>query len=550
MNISYLYVIMFKRILSILFIFVNAYAFSQRVAEGTYWLYFTDKNQNQFSVNHPEEFLSQRSIDRRAWQNIAIDESDLPVTRKYVDSLIEMGLEVVYRSKWLNGVLVRSSDQGLINSLPELEFIDTVKWEASKSMHYIPENPGGKRFEIPYTKPPDYQYGFSSEQVSQINIQFLHGLGYTGKGVMIAVLDAGFINFPELPAFQTALENGQLVKTKNFVDKGQEVYNSHSHGTNVSSIIISNWPDTLMGTAPDASLLLGITENGASETRVEEFSWIEGAEWADSIGTDIINTSLGYTEFDDSTTNYTYEDMDGKTAHISIANSMTAAKGIISVVSAGNSGNEDWYYIGAPADAKDILSVGAVNSNDTIVDFSSRGPAYDHRIKPEISAMGYGTAVQSINGSAVRGAGTSFSSPLIAGATAALWQAYPLLTANELMRWIIESGDRIIPDVEYGYGIPNFKKAYYAITSVNLKSDNYSLKVYPNPFTSYIYIELPEELNNEYSIAVYNIQGKVVFSVERIISNRIDLPEALHSGMYILDIHCGDSRFRNRIIKF
>jgi serine protease AprX len=232
--------------------------------------------------------------------------------------------------------------------------------------------PQGERFGQPLPSPPEYRYGFSGEQIRQVKVDFLHEKGYTGEGVLLAVLDAGFTNFTTLPAFETPLANGQILATRNFVERDKDVYNAHSHGTSVSSIIVANWPDTLVGTAPGVKLLLATTEDIRSETRIEEYAWIEGAEWADSLGTDIINTSLGYTTFDDSTTNYSYSDMNGNTAHISIANGMTAAKGIISVTSAGNSGNDEWYYIGAPADATGILAVGAVDKRTVCSPGSAR----------------------------------------------------------------------------------------------------------------------------------------------------------------------------------
>jgi len=441
---------------------------AQRVAENTHWFYFTDKLNTGFSVTQPDAFLSQRSIDRRAWQSLPVDQSDLPVTQSYVDSLEALGLGIRHTSKWLNGVLVTSTDSLLLDTLHRLSFIDTVRWVPATAERYFPGIPQGERFEPPLPSPPAYRYGFSANQIRQIKLDFLHEKGYTGRGVLMAVLDAGFSSLTTLPAFIEPVENGQILATRNFVEPEKDVYNAHSHGTNVSSIIVANWPDTLMGTAPDVQLILATTEDGRSETRIEEYAWIGGAEWADSLGADIMNTSLGYTEFDDTTTNYSYRDMDGKTAHISIANGMSAAKGMISVTSAGNSGNDNWYHIGAPADAADILAVGAVDKNGLLASFSSRGPTYDHRIKPEVSAMGALTAIQSTDSTARLGYGTSFSSPVIAGATAVLWQAFPGLTSTELMRWIIESGDRADdPDIQYGYGIPRFSTAYHAITSVD-----------------------------------------------------------------------------------
>ena len=525
-------------------------ATAQRIAENSYWFYFTDKQNNGYSTDQPHEFLSQRSIDRRAWQSLPVDQSDLPVTKSYVDSLAALGLEVMYTSKWLNGVLVNSTDKELIDTLHRLSFIDTIRREPLTDDRFFPGIPQGERFGPPLPSPPEYQYGYSGDQIRQVKVDFLHEKGYTGEGVLLAVLDAGFTKLTTLPAFETPLANSQIVATRNFVEKDKDVYNAHSHGTSVSSIIIANWPDTLMGTAPGVKLLLATTEDIRSETRIEEYAWIEGAEWADSLGTDIINTSLGYTTFDDSTTNYSYRDMDGKTAHISIANGMTAAKGMISVTSAGNAGNSDWYYIGAPADATDILAVGAVDKNGLLAGFSSRGPTYDHRIKPEVSAMGALTAIQSTDGKARLGYGTSYSSPVIAGATAALWQAYPALTSTELMRWIIESGSRAgLPDVEYGYGIPSFRKAFYAITAVEQSLLPESLRLYPNPFTDYIFIGIPAENQGTYTINLYDMQGRIVASDQVFAPGRTELSPALLPGMYIIEIKNDTNVYRSRIIK-
>jgi len=296
--------------------------------------------------------------------------------------------------------------------------------------------------------------------------------------------------------------------------------------------------------------VLALTENVRSETRVEEFAWIEAAEWADSLGADIINTSLGYTTFDDPSTNYSYRDMDGKTAHSSIANSMTASKGIISVTSAGNSGNDPWYYIGAPGDAADILTVGAVDPSGIVASFSSRGPTYDRRIKPEVSAMGVRTAFQSTTGEISLGSGTSYASPMIAGATAVLWQAFPTLPPTTLMQWILESGNHADrPDIAIGYGIPSFKKAYRTITSVNTSTASSMLKIYPNPFKHHFMVELPGEGHGTSAVVVYNLQGKTIHREEiNGPAGQISLPDA-PAGMYIIETRHGEKHYKNLIIK-
>ncbi len=525
-------------------------ASGQRVAENTYWFYFTDKANNGYSIDQPEAFLSRRAIDRRAWQSWPIDENDLPVTRNYVDSLAALGAEIRHTSKWLNGVLLTSSDSLLTDTLMRLSFVDTVRWKPSPAILHYPKIPAGERFPAPLTTPPGYRYGYAEDQVKQLDLDFLHEKGYTGKGLLIAVLDAGFAALPTLPAFTEPFNGGQIVAQRNFVDRNQDVYNSHSHGTHVSSIIIGNWPDSLMGTAPDAQVVLALTENVQSETRIEEFAWIEAAEWADSLGADIINTSLGYTTFDDPSTNYSYMDMDGKTAHSSFANSMTATRGMISVTSAGNSGNDPWYHIGAPGDATDILTVGAVDASGIVAPFSSRGPTYDRRIKPDVSAMGVRTAVQSTTGEISLGAGTSYASPMIAGATAVLWQAFPTLSSTTLMQWILESGDHAdTPDVAYGYGIPSFKRACRAITPVKSSPAFSRLKIYPNPFNDHFMVEIPGEVSTPCTVVVYNLQGKIIHrETFNTTTRQITLPDD-PPGMYVVETESDGESYRNLIIK-
>ncbi len=535
---------------SIIFLSLSLSLFSQKVADNAYWFYFTDKQENSYSIDQPGAFLSQRSIDRRAWQSLPVNETDLPVSQAYLDSLETLGLEIKHVSKWLNGALVLSQDSLLIDSLYQFSFIDSTRWQADFENAYFPDLPSQDRFEPAYKIPPSYAYGYSQQQIDQIRVNYLHQKGYTGNGVHISVMDVGFSSMPELPSFEELYNDGRVLATKDFIDGTADVYKSHTHGTNVSSLIVAEWPDSLMGTAPDATLILANTEDGASETKIEEFAWIEAAEWADSLGTDIINTSLGYTEFDNEATNYSYKDMDGTTAFISMASAMTAEKGIVCVTSAGNSGNDPWYYIGTPGDARNILTVGAIDKLGNIANFSSRGPTYDRRIKPEIVAMGVQAALQSSNGSPALGNGTSFSSPLIAGAVASLWQAYPSMTATDLMQSIIESGDRKkTPDSIYGYGVPDFGATFHAITNAPNSIISEQLKAYPNPFKDYFNIELPLNLSGEFQIAIYDIQGRIIYSSLETVPARISTG-TISSGMFIIEVKNRDYSYRSRIIKY
>ena len=458
---------------SVLIIFLIGFnaLFGQKIAPDAYWIYFTDQDNNGFEINKPEEFLSPRSIDRRGWQDLSIDISDLPVTGSYVDSLENMGVEVVHISRWLNGVALRSSNPDILETLYNKTFIDSVQWDPADNSKHYPSTPSSGRFDAPLDQSPDFDYGYSIEQIEMIGMDVLHQKGFTGKGVYIAVLDAGFKNVDSVPSLEKMISEGRILDTLNFVNNQGIFRINSSHGMSVLSIMGAEWSRNLIGTAPHASYMLCMTENPFSEFPIEEIAWIEAAELADSLGFDVINTSLGYSVFDDSTMNYTYADMDGKSTYISRAASMISRKGMIAVNSAGNSGNDPWHYITAPADAKNILAVGAVDSLKNLAHFSSRGPSYDHRIKPDVVGMGSGTAVQHYTGAPARGGGTSFSSPVIAGSVAVLWQAYPDMPAEDLIRSVLYSSDKhSTPDVAFGYGLPNFAVAYYAINSKPVKS--------------------------------------------------------------------------------
>lgn len=524
---------------------------AQKVADKSYWFYFTDKENNGFQVDEPEDFLSQRSIDRRAWQSLPVNISDLPVTQSYLDSLQKLKLEIKHVSKWLNGVLVISDDEALIDTLYEISFIDSCQWLPFPDDQYFPPAPLSNRFDDALSVPPSFGYGLSFIQVDQVGAYYLHQKGYTGRGVYIAVMDIGFANMPTLPAFQQAYAEGRILATRNYVDRSLEIYQSAGHGTYVSSIIASTWPDSLIGTAPDATLILACTENGPTETRIEEFAWIEAAEWADSLGADIFNTSLGYSHhFNDPVYNYTYEDLDGETAYITRAAAMTSRKGILSVTSAGNEGRDPWYYINAPGDAENILTVGAVDKNGNIAGFSSHGPTYDHRIKPEVVAMGVDTYLQSSSGKLAHGNGTSFSSPIMAGAAACLWQAYPSMTASDLIRAIITSSDRSDnPDATYGYGIPNLGNAYHAITSTPKPMEPEALRVFPNPFREYLNVELSLSELGDYELTIFDIQGRKVYAAFESVPARLSVPNTVGPGIYILEIKNNRNTYRGRIIR-
>lgn len=523
---------------------------AQQIADGVYWVYFTDKHNNGYQVSDPGAFLSDRSVDRRAWQGLSIDETDEPVTASYVDEIRSMGIRVRHVSRWLNGAALTGINDSVFQQVLQKPFTDTLAWEPAAGERYHPPFPSGSRFLPPLQNPPEYDYGVAREQVTQLDMDFLHREGYTGRGVWIGVLDAAYRNVDNLPSFEPMIAGNRLLGTKNFVNDSSVFRMTSRHGMYVLSIIGAEWDGNMVGTAPHASYFLCATEDIFRETRIEEIAWIEAAEYLDSLGFDVLNTSLGYSDFNGTEFDYTYEDMDGKSTFISRAASMCASKGIIASVSAGNEGNSKWYRITAPSDATDVLAVGAVDSTGRVAYFSSRGPSYDSRIKPDVSAMGRYTGIQHGSGVPARGNGTSFSAPLIAGAAASLWQAYPEVPARELITRIRESGDRLEnPDATFGYGIPSFKNAFWLISGNGTASADPGLGIYPNPAHDRLMVTLPGNRQGFCTLSVFDINGKLAHADKLALPGFLHLPESLPSGTYILKVDTPSGIHRGRFIR-
>lgn len=235
------------------------------------------------------------------------------------------------------------------------------------------------------------EYGAALRQVSLMNVHLLHRYGQArGEGMLLGILDSGFDQADSLPAFQALRDRGGITYTEDLVAHDGDVFGDHWHGRSVLSVIAGELTGRFRGTAPMVDVVLLRTEDAESEYLVEEDNWVSGAERADSLGCDVLNTSLGYTTFDDSTQDHTWADLDGHTSRMSIAAGIAATKGMIPVNSAGNAGSSTWRYLSIPADAEHILAVGAVNDAREVASFSSRGPSIDGRVKPDVSAVGWG----------------------------------------------------------------------------------------------------------------------------------------------------------------
>ena len=417
-----------------------------------------DKKQNPYSIKQPEKFLSAKALARRAKYKIAVDNYDLPITPKYIDALKNAGAKIHNMSKWNNTVVVETPDSLLCDKIKQLPFVSNVRhvWTAPDSV----DAPNFANRQKEVTNRPDtleQLYGKGFEQISQLNALRLHEAGFTGKGVTIAVLDGGFHNADCI----TAWRKEQILGTRNFVRPERSVYDELSHGMMVLSCIASRVPHSLIGTAPDASFYLIVCEDGESEQLVEEDNWCAAIEYADSLGADIATSSLGYTGFDHKWMDFPYHALDGQTELCSRSASLAASRGILVLNSAGNSGMSSWKKIGVPADAKDILAVGAVNETGENTWFSSIGNSADGRIKPDVMARGGYSAVLDTNGENAEANGTSFSCPILCGVTACLMQASPQSTPVQIIRALQSSGHNAAhPDNIFGYGIPDAWKAY------------------------------------------------------------------------------------------
>lgn len=413
-----------------------------------------DKAYTTYSLDKPEEFLSERAIERRKRQNIAIDSTDLPVCKSYIETIEITGGNVVTKGKWNNFVTVAVIDSLIAGEIGELPFVEKVElvWRQPKKV-----KTSSKRDSL-MNDPvlSKVKYGVGQEQIEMCNGQKLHHAGYKGKGMMIAVIDAGYHNLDQI----TAMKNVHVAGTKDFVNPDSDIYSENNHGLGVLSCMAMNAPGIMIGTAPEASYLLLRSEDADSEQPVEQDYWAAAVEYADSVGVDLINTSLGYYAFDNPLDNIRYHQLDGQHTLISRQASMVGVKGMVMVCSAGNSGTGSWKKITPPADAENVITVGAVDKNRLLAPFSSVGNTSDGRVKPDVVAMGALVQVMGTDGNMRKANGTSFATPIVCGLAACLWQAFPNLTALELMEMIRFSGDRSeYPDNIYGYGIPDFGKA-------------------------------------------------------------------------------------------
>lgn len=531
--------------LTLLFCAMFSFTLQAQIAPNKYWIQFTDKDNSPYSIDNPQEFLSERALQRRANQNISIDERDLPVNPQYLQAVADAGATIFFPSKWLNGVTIETSSQSVLDAIMALPFVEnTLKLENDPLKQEIKQKTffANEEYNIPIVSTKSTKstssldYGMGYTQINQLNGIGLHDLGYQGEGMIVAVMDGGFSEVDTHPAFENMREEGRILGTKDFVYPGGSVYVDSYHGTGVLSCIGAYVPGTFIGTAPKASFYLIHTENVNYENLIEEFNWVSGAEYADSLGVDVLNSSLGYITFDDSSWDHEYQDMDGSTTYITRGADIACEKGILCVNSAGNEGS-DWFYpyIGAPADGFNVFSIGAVTASGERAYFSSIGPSYDGRTKPDVMAMGQNSTVASSYGSYAESSGTSFSSPILTGMVTCLWQANRDYTNAQIRDAIRMSGDRASnPDNDYGYGIPDFMLANDILVGISespVNTDKVLFSINPNPVQSSVKILTENAVN----FSLYDISGRVLCHVEAAEISELEMTiNNLQSGIYFL----------------
>ncbi len=450
-------------------------------APKKYLVLLKDKVGTPYAISRPAEFLGSRAIQRRQRQRIAVTDRDFPPNPAYVSQIRQQGALAWYGSRWFNAVLIEATDTQLtaVLKLPFVTGIEsgrtlknarngwqnepsavTDKWAVPRAYQPLATN-HSSLLATPYSSlTTTLPYGASAEQLTQIGVDVMHGRGFHGEGMLIAVLDAGFLNADKVSFLKPLFDEKRIIGTVDFVQREAAVYEDDDHGLSVLSTMAAVSDNALYGSAYKASYLLLRTEDAATESRLEEVNWLLGAEYADSTGADLITSSLGYTEFDDAASNYTYKDLNGTTGLATRAATMAAEAGMVVLSAAGNDGTTAWKYISVPADAVPVLAVAAVDRTGAKASFSSFGPAPDGRIKPDVAARGQGTVIGLPDGRIAAGNGTSFATPLLAGMVAGFWQAYPTLRAIDVVNAIRRAGNQAnAPDDRLGYGIPTFGRA-------------------------------------------------------------------------------------------
>ena len=514
-----------------------------------FYIQFANKKGTPYTLANPSAYLSQRAIDRRNSFHLSVDSTDLPITPSYLQQIENLGVHLHCRSKWMNGATAKTTDSTLMSQVRALPYVKFVQYTGKLIGAALAPAQKAKTLS-------DTDYGPALKQINMLNGRWLHNAGYRGKGMQIAVIDAGFTNVNSNRCFDSLRLQGRLLGTKDIINPASNIYTENFHGANVLSLMAGNIAGQYLGTAPDAAYWLIRTEYDPTEYKVETDFWASGIEFADSVGADLVNSSLGYTTFDDTNSSFTYADMNGKVSRASRAATIASQKGMVVVVSAGNDGAKTWHYIGSPGDADGIITVGSVAADSSSSAFSSYGPASDNRVKPTLCAIGTSSSLVNTSGTISTGNGTSYASPILCGMTACLLQKYKSQTTNpsvsDFINALTLSGHLYSsPTAQKGYGIPNFQNAFtHFLTTDSSDSAQTSLfKAYYNSSNKTINIQLNKSgLNSQ--IQLFSVTGTLIYNAPIIESQTIISTHTFAKGIYAIRIITNGETFSQKIILY
>lgn len=527
-----------------------------------YIVRFTDKNNTTYSLSSPLSYLSARSVKRRATQGIAIDSTDLPVNRTYVNEVLSLTGGVLHgTSKWLNLCVILVSDSALIHNIETRPYVATIRMVGYYAGSLHGQAPDGS---VPLANHQGLKktwdgsdYGNTWMQTGLLHGEALHNAGYTGNGKLIAVLDAGFTDVDTHPGFSSMLTNGRLIEKRNFVLGTEDVFAYDTHGTHALSTMAGYVPGTFIGSAPMASYALYITEDNNSEQPIELTNMLNACERADSAGADVITSSLGYNLFDNSADNFVFAtDFDGKTTIAAQAANMATVKGMLFVASAGNEGGGGWNMVLTPGDADSALTIGSVDYSGISAFNSGYGPNAAGRVKPDVVGMGQAAAIFLGSGYGNQ-SGTSFSTPQIAGWAACLWQSFPAATPYQVRDAITRCASRYTaPTTQQGYGIPDLgcSKVVLGVDDIGLFTSAQWISVAPNPVGDVIHIEAAPDEDGLVAFRITDISGRVVLTAQKTFNRGYNstfvLPVGdLPSGIYLLHAETATQRQVVKLVK-
>lgn len=524
-----------------------------------YWIQLKNKTGTPYTINNPSVFLTPQAISRRTTYNIPLHQTDLPVTPSYIQQIEAINhVEVLYASKWLNALVISVDSSAVamqaLAAIKSFSFVlDTSKAKKMKLNKVPTINPIelAARELNPTVMLAKYKYGMGTGQAYQLEVQCLHETGYRGQGMVIAVCDVGFNDVNTGALFDSIRNSNSILGTRDFVAGGTNAYQGGSHGTMVFTCLAANSPGVMIGTAPKAKYWLFRTEDGGSETLVEEYNWVRAAEFADSVGVDMITTSLGYTTFDNPAQNHTYATLNGRTAPMSIAANLAARKGIFVLNAAGNEGTSNWKYIGVPADADSICTVGAVDTTGAIAAFSSVGPTADGRIKPDLQACGVRAWVSSDGNNIFPGNGTSFATPVLAGAVACFWQKNRSFNNIKILDTLKKGASNgKTPNNVRGWGIPKLCNGITSVTKIQANA-NLDFNAYANQNDGTIKVNFTYMLNENFQIKILDVTGKLISTYDyKASESEIELNAVnLAPGLYLIQVQTSKGEKTKKLLK-